>query len=91
MANTITVYKTQSCQMCRATTRKLDNAGAEYTEIFVDAPENAELAEQIRLRSEELGVLSQAPYVTVYNDKNQLIDDWFGFQPDKINAATQEQ
>lgn len=78
----ITVYTTPICQMCRATKRSLDNAGIEYDTI--DATADVNLAEAIRERANELGVMATMPYVTVYNQDNELVADWFGFQPDNI-------
>lgn len=80
----VTVYTTTSCQMCRATKKKLDMHGVDYRTIEADASGSAELAAKIRSRAEELNVPPAMPYVTVYDIHNTLIADWFGYQPDKI-------
>lgn len=81
---TITIYTTENCQQCRGTKRVLDKAGIDYNTIQADAPEARELANAIRERAAELGVSATMPYVTVFDDNNDLIADWFGFQPGMI-------
>ena len=83
--NAITVHTTTACQMCRATTRKLDKAGIQYHTIDVSQKEFAELADAIRERAAEKNEAPAMPYVTVYDEHNTLINDWFGFRPDLIN------
>lgn len=80
----ITLYTTQNCQQCRATKRILDRASTEYTVVAADGPDAHDLAEAIRARAVELGVMSTMPYVTVFDDNNDLVADWFGFQPGMI-------
>lgn len=80
----ITLYTTQNCQQCRATKRILDRASTEYEVIAADGPDAHDLAEGIKARAVELGVMSTMPYVTVYDENNVLVADWFGFQPGKI-------
>ncbi len=80
----VTVYTTTSCQMCRATKKKLDKHGVDYNTIEADAKDAANLADAIRARAEELKVQPTMPYVTVYDIHNTLIADWFGYQPAKI-------
>ncbi|MGP9528176.1 glutaredoxin family protein [Glutamicibacter sp. AOP5-A2-18] len=81
---TITLYTTQNCQQCRGTKRVLDKSSVEYVTVQADAADAHELAEAIRGRADELGVPATMPYVTVYDDDNMLVADWFGFQPGKI-------
>ena len=82
----ITVHTTTNCQMCRATKRKLDKAGIEYQTIDVSQEEYGDLADAIRERANELDTAPIMPYVTVYDEHNTLTDEWFGFNPDKINT-----
>ena len=81
----ITVHTTASCQKCRITKRKLDDAKIPYATIDASTKENEPLAAAIRARAEELGERSEMPYVTVYDEHNVLIADWFSFRPDLIN------
>ena len=85
--NAITVHTTTNCQQCRATKRKLDQAGIQYQSIDVSQNEYADLADAIRERATDLGVAPIMPYVTIFDEHNTLISDWFGFQPAKINEA----
>lgn len=80
----VTVYTTASCQMCRATKKKLEKHGVNYNTIEADAPDAHGLADAIRARAEELNVPPTMPYVTVYDIHNTLIADWFGYQPNMI-------
>ncbi len=81
----ITVHTTTNCQQCRATKRKLDQADVQYGTIDVSQHDQADLADAIRDRASELGVQAIMPYVTVFDEHNALISEWFGYQPDKIN------
>lgn len=85
--NAITVHTTTNCQQCRATKRKLDQAGIQYQSIDVSQEQYAELADTIRARASELNTAPIMPYVTIYDEHNTLISEWFGFQPSKINEA----
>lgn len=86
----ITVRTTSNCQQCRATKRKLDQAGIEYKTIDVSQQEQADLADAIRERAKDLGVAPIMPYVTAYDEHNTLISEWFGFQPAKINELKEQ-
>jgi len=44
-----------------------------------------ELTETIKARAAELGTPAAMPYVTIYDESNNLIADWFAFRPDLIN------
>lgn len=83
----ITVHTTTNCQQCRATKRKLDQAGIQYNTIDVSQQEYSDLADAIRARADELGTAPIMPYVTIYDPHNELISEWFGFNPTKINEA----
>ena len=82
----VTIYSKPACGQCTLTKRELNKKGVEYEEINALAPGNEELAQSIKDRATEKGIAGSFPYVTVYDDKNQLIADWFGFIPDNINA-----
>lgn len=82
--NAITVHTTTSCQKCRITKRKLDGAKIPYATIDASKPGNELLADAIRARAEELGTPAEMPYVTIYDEHNVLIADWFSFRPDLI-------
>lgn len=79
----VTVYSTPNCQGCRATKRKLDAAQIPYQEVT--ASDSMELTETIKARAAELGTPAAMPYVTIYDESNNLIADWFAFRPDLIN------
>lgn len=80
----VTLYATQNCQQCRATKRVLDKSSTPYTVVEADGADAHDLAEAIRNRAVELGVMATMPYVTVYDIHNTLIADWFGFQPSML-------
>lgn len=75
---TITVYTRPDCQPCKATKKKLEQLGADYT--VVDVTEDADALDLIR----DLGYL-QAP-VTVVRDGDDEIH-WGGYAPDKLRWA----
>lgn len=81
----ITVHTTTSCQKCRITKRKLDDAKIPYATIDASEKGNELLADAIRARADELNSPAEMPYVTVYDEHNVLIADWFSFRPDLIN------
>ena len=81
----VTVYSKPSCGQCNMTKIELRKKGVEFEEINALAPGNEELAEAIRERANEKGIVGSFPYVTVYDEYNELIADWFGFIPDMIN------
>lgn len=70
----ITVYTAPACAQCRATKRKLNSLGADYTEVNVR--DNNEALDYVH----SLGYES-APVVVAGNDH------WFGFRPDRLTAA----
>lgn len=82
----VTVYSKPSCGQCNMTKIELRKKGVEFEEINALAPGNEELAEAIRERANEKGIIGSFPYVTVYDEYNELIADWFGFIPDNINS-----
>lgn len=86
MTRKTTVYSKPSCGQCNMTKIELNKKGVEFEEINALAPGNEELAESIRDRAVEKGIQGSFPYVTVYDENNELIADWFGFIPDNINA-----
>lgn len=86
MARKVTVYSKPSCGQCNMTKIELRKKGVEFEEINALAPGNEELSEAIRERAKEKGIAGSFPYVTVYDENNNLIADWFGFIPDNINA-----
>ncbi len=70
----ITVYTAPACAQCRATKRKLNSLGADYTEINVR--EDNEAFDYVQ----SLGYDS-APVVVAGGDH------WYGFRPDRLTAA----
>lgn len=86
MARKVTVYSKPSCGQCTLTKNELSKKGVEFEEINALAPGNEELAQSIRDRATEKGIIGSFPYVTVYDAQNNLVADWFGFIPDNINA-----
>lgn len=76
----VTLYSKQNCQQCRATKFKLDQLGIEY-EYVEDVTTDVDLVESLKARAAELGVAGGMPYVSIYDNENNLIIDWFGFQP----------
>ncbi|MGO4297126.1 glutaredoxin family protein [Glutamicibacter sp. MCAF14] len=81
----VTVYSKPSCGQCNMTKIELRKKGVQFEEINALSPGNEELAEAIRERANEKGIIGSFPYVTVYDEYNELIADWFGFIPDSIN------
>jgi len=82
----VVVYSKESCGQCTTTIRDLNSKGVEHEVIKADAPGMEELADSIRARQKETNAPNQMPYVTVHDSGNNLIADWFGYRPDKINA-----
>lgn len=75
---------------CRITKRTLDGAGIEYQTIDASTEENIPLADAIRARADELKVFPTMPYVTIYDEHNVLVADWFGLDPDRIKQHITE-
>lgn len=86
MTREVTVYSKTPCGQCTMTKRELSKKHVEYTEVEADQPGHEELADSIRERATALGVQGTMPYVTVHDSGGDLIAEWFGFQPDMINA-----
>ena len=75
----VTVYSTgASCQRCRLTIRKLEEARIRFTVIDVTDADNTAAREFI---TEDLGY-SEAPVVIVDNEPQH---HWSGFRPDLID------
>ena len=75
----VTVYSTgSSCQRCRLTIRKLEEARIRFTVIDVTDADNTAAREFI---TEDLGY-SEAPVVIVDNEPQH---HWSGFRPDLID------
>lgn len=69
----IQIYGKPGCTKCRMTKQLLPKA--EYTELQLDDPLFATFRAQ--------GVLSM-PVVQVFDDDNQVVDEWSDFQVDKV-------
>lgn len=69
----IQIYGKPGCTKCHMTQRLMKNA--DYTELQLDSP----LFETFRAQ----GVRAM-PVVQVFDDKNELIDEWSDFQVAKI-------
>ncbi len=74
----ITVYSRPDCQPCKATKRKLEQLGAEYT--VIDVTEDPDALTLIR----DLGYL-QAPVIVVRDGDEET--HWGGYAPDKLRWA----
>lgn len=74
----VTVYTQPSCQPCRFTKRKFNEAGIEYEERDAVAKENHTYVRQLGHQ--------QAPVVTVHRD-NALWLNWSGLNPDMIRVT----
>lgn len=74
--NTVTVYSNETCVQCNATYRALDKKGIPFT--VEDAQEKA--------NNEMLKAFGhmQAPGVVVRDAEGNIVDNWSGFRPDKI-------
>ena len=86
MTRKVVMYSKNECGQCDLTRRELNRKSVEFEEIKVDVITPNELAESIRERAKEKGINGSFPYVTVHDESNNLIADWFGFIPDNINA-----
>lgn len=76
---TVTVYSTgDTCVQCRATCRRLDDAGIRYTLIDLTTPHSEGAREWV---TEDLGY-SSAPVVIVDDEPEH---HWSGFRPDLID------
>lgn len=71
----ITIYHTKGCQRCRLTKRLLNR---KVKEVLV-TPNDTELINSFKLKG-----FSSFPVVDVFKG-NGLIDEWNGFNPEKIN------
>lgn len=76
--NTITVYSQPGCMPCKATMRKLDTLGVEYT--HVDVTESTEAAEHLKA-----GGWTGTPVVEVTRDA-EVVAAWSGLRPDALTA-----
>ena len=85
MPRTVTVYSKTPCGQCSMTKRELTRKCVDFEEVESDAPGMADLAQSIRDRAKALGIAGTMPYVTVHRD-GEMVAEWFGFQPDMINA-----
>lgn len=68
----VTVYTKNNCHGCKATTRKLDERGVQYT------TKNVDLDEKARDKVIALGFM-QMPVVITDSDS------WYGYDPIKID------
>lgn len=69
-----------NCQPCIATARKLDQHGIEHEKRDATAPSSLAY-----LRT-EFPEHNQAPVVIVYGENGEILDDWSGYRPDKIDT-----
>lgn len=75
----ITIYHTKGCQRCRLTKLLLNR---EVKEVLV-TPNDTELINSFKMKG-----FSSFPVVEVFKE-NDLVDEWNGFNPDKINVYKQ--
>lgn len=75
----ITIYHTKGCQRCRLTKLLLNR---EVKEVLV-TPNDTELINSFKKKG-----ISSFPIVEVFKE-NDLVDEWNGFNPDKINVYKQ--
>lgn len=71
----ITIYHTKGCQRCRLTKLLLNR---EVKEVLV-TPNDTKLINSFKMKG-----IKSFPIVEVFKDNN-LIDEWNGFNPEKIN------
>lgn len=74
--HTATVVSSPDCVQCNATYRALDKKGAVYT-VDLDPESNDHVL------AKDLGFM-RAPVVLIRDKEGALVDEWSGFQPDKI-------
>lgn len=72
----ITVYTGPNCTHCTTTKNALARAGLPFEEFPISDAGRAEFR--------ELGYRS-LPVVSVRNEAGELVDEWCGLRPDKIN------
>lgn len=75
----ITIYHTKGCQRCRLTKLLLNR---EVKEVLVTS-NDTELINSFKMKG-----FSSFPVVEVFKE-NDLVDEWNGFNPDKINVYKQ--
>lgn len=80
----VTLYSKPNCQQCRATMRAFDKHRIAY-DYVEDVTKDIDLVDSLKARANELGVVGGMPYVSIYNNDNELVADWFGFQPGLIS------
>ena len=73
----VIVFTKPACVQCNATYKALDKKGVTYQSV--DITKDAETLEKLKA----LGHMS-APVVAAYDEAGNVIVDWAGFRPDKI-------
>jgi len=74
----VTVYTRPGCQPCRASKRKLDSLGVEYTEVdILQDPESRDYILSLGHKA--------APVVTVFTGSAGL-HHWSGYKPERLEA-----
>lgn len=76
---TIEVYSKPACVQCNATYRALEKRNLDYT--ATDITEDAEALAFVK----GLGYM-QAPVVVVKDDNGDIVSQWSGFRPEKVEA-----
>lgn len=73
----VIVFTKPACVQCNATYKALDKKGVSYKSV--DITQDPETLEKLKA----LGHMS-APVVAAYDESGNVIVDWAGFRPDKI-------
>lgn len=77
-----TVYSTPNCVQCRATYRKLDQLGIEYTKVIL-VPDSADDAAVQAILAADPSLERVAPMVI--HEQDGITTIWTGNQPDMID------
>lgn len=76
---TIVLHTTPACQQCTATKRFLDNRDVRYD--VIDVSQDTDALTFIK----GLGY-TQAPVVVIFNEDDEVVQEFSGFRPDLISA-----
>lgn len=77
----VTVFTKPGCVQCKFTFKQLDKDGVEYTAVDVTEKANQDALERIQASGN-----TAMPQVRIEDSEGNLVDEWFGFVPDKVSA-----
>lgn len=75
---TIVVHSSPGCVQCTSTERHADRKDIDIEVVHLD--EHPDILDQIKERG-----ITAAPFVVVIDENGVEIDNWTGFQPQKLN------